>query len=272
MNKTRNIFFLLLASVCFGHASLASANPIQVQHNAVVVKKQQQLVKFYESKRYAKAIALIEELLPLVKNRADRLQLQFYEAYANYHEKNYTVSSNQFHLFTEQYPFASQIEEALFMCGYSLAGENVDTRLDQTTTHDAMHFLEEYLAVYPEGNYLDSANTALADLQNRLMYKSFEEAALYVRLGYYNAAVVALENFEQAYPTCFAQKTCALLLKSYQELAKTTSDKKKEKETIAHVNYLSQRLNAYVNGPDNNPVTLEAFQYKKRQQEKQNKQ
>lgn len=265
MNKTRNIFFLLLVSVnCFIHTSLASANPIQVQHNAVVVKKQQQLVKFYENKRYAKAIALIEELLPLVKNRADRLQLQFYEAYANYYEKNYTVSSNQFHLFTEQYPFASQIEGALFMRGYSLAGENVDTRLDQTTTHDAMHFLEEYLAIYPEGHYLDSANTALAVLQKRLMSKVFEEAALYVRLGYYNAAVVALENFEKAYPTCFEQKTCALLLKSYRELEKTTSDEKKKKETNAHVDYLSQRLNSYVNDSDNNPVTREVLKEEKR--------
>ncbi|WP_339044793.1 outer membrane protein assembly factor BamD [Cardinium endosymbiont of Tipula unca] len=244
MNKIRNIFFLLLVSVCFGHATLPSVTP--VQENAAVVKKQLQLVKFYENKRYSKVIELVEELLPLVKNRATRSQLQFYEAYANYYEKNYTVSSNQFHLFLEQHPFAAQVEEAFFMRGYSLSYEKVDTRLDQTITYDAIRFLEEYLELYPEGNYLTSVHVALEALQNRLMAKSFEEAALYVRLGYYNAATVALENFEKAYPnSCFEQKTCALLLKSYTELAKTTSDKK---ETIARIHHLSERLSAFIHG------------------------
>ncbi|TDG94990.1 outer membrane protein assembly factor BamD [Cardinium endosymbiont of Culicoides punctatus] len=257
MNKSRKIL-LLLGFACFGHVTptlARSTDTTHTQSNAAVLEKMQKIVKLYEKQRYTNVLELIEELLPVVKCKADRLQLQFYEAYANYYEKNYSISSNQFHFLTEQYSLDPQIEEAFFMAGYSLAFENVDIYLDQTVTYDAIHLLEEYLEMYPEGHYLDLAHIALKTLHHRLISKSFKEAACYVRLGYYHAAIVALENFEKTYPNSgFELKTYALLLKSYKERAKTVSNEQEKKQIIDRMLDLSKWHSAYMHDTDKGMV------------------
>ncbi|WP_432466208.1 outer membrane protein assembly factor BamD [Candidatus Cardinium hertigii] len=187
---------------------------------SLIQQKKEAIVRLYERKRYAKANAQIASLLPMLKNRRDRSEFEWYQAYGNFYTKKYLVASNQFHLFVKQYPTFPQVEEALFMKGYSLACEDVDIRLDQTVTYDAIHSLEHYLAVYPTGLYRSKALDALQALQDRLMKKSFQAAALYVQLAYYNAAILALKNFQQVYPDASCkEQVVRLLAKCYKQLA-----------------------------------------------------
>ncbi|CDG49703.1 outer membrane protein assembly factor BamD [Cardinium endosymbiont of Bemisia tabaci] len=187
---------------------------------SLIEQKKEQIVRLYERKRYAKANAQIELLLPMLKNRRDRSKFEWYQAYGNFYTKKYLVSSNQFHLFVKQYPTFPQVEEALFMKGYSLACEDVDIRLDQTVTYDAIRSLDHYLAVYPTGLYRSKAFDMLQTLQARLMKKSFQAAALYAQLRYYNAAIVALKNFQQVYPdSSYKEQVLRLLEKCYAQLA-----------------------------------------------------
>ncbi|MGI2256981.1 outer membrane protein assembly factor BamD [Candidatus Cardinium hertigii] len=187
---------------------------------SLIEQKKEAIVRLYERKRYAKANAQIELLLPMLKNRKDRSKFELYQAYGNFYTKKYLVSSNQFHLFVKQYPTFPQVEEALFMKGYSLGYEDVDIRLDQTVTYDAIRSLEHYLGVYPTGLYRSKALDMLQTLQARLMKKSFQAAALYVQLGYYNAAIVELKNFQQVYSdTSCKEQVRRLLAKCYEQLA-----------------------------------------------------
>lgn len=227
MRKSKCSFLLLLIFCFLGH-NFSFAKPVALENKSLVMKKQERVVRLYERKRYARANELIEELLPLL-SRAECATFQFYQAYCNYYEQNYQVSSNQFHLFVKQHPFSLNVEEAVFMCGYSLACVYVDTRLDQTITYDAIQFLEQYLIAYPTGAYQYKATEALQNLQQRLMKKSFEEASLYVRLGYYNAAIVALKNFKKAYPdSLFKEAVCSLLVKSDKKLTEEKGNRKKD--------------------------------------------
>ncbi|CAH2560104.1 outer membrane protein assembly factor BamD [Cardinium endosymbiont of Oedothorax gibbosus] len=226
-----NTFYLLAAAPDYKNESL-------------IIQKKEEVIRLYERKRYAQANEQIELFLPLLKNRIERSKFELYQAYCSFHEKKYLVSAHQFHLFIKQYPSFPQVEEALFMCGYSLACENVDIRLDQTNTYDAMRSLERYLALYPKGAYLDKASDALQNLQERLMQKSFQAAALYVRLGYYNAAIVPLKNFDQAYPDAsLKEKVLRLLLKCYEKLAASAFNEGRKKEVIARYQ-LEEYLNS----------------------------
>ncbi|ROT47612.1 outer membrane protein assembly factor BamD [Candidatus Cardinium hertigii] len=220
MCRRKHIFFLLLVSCFAGYSFSLSAKREPVDKQKLILKKKEQVVRLYTRKLYAKANERIEELLLLLTSRTDRAEMLFYQAYGNYYQKNYLDASDQFHLFVKQYRSAPQAEEALFMRGYSLACEEVDTRLDQTITEDAIHCLEQYLAVYPQGRYIDRAAQTLQALQERFMKKSFENAQFYFRLGYYKAAIVALTNFEKTYPdSCFQEAVCRLLTKSHEKLA-----------------------------------------------------
>ncbi|CCM09860.1 Putative uncharacterized protein [Cardinium endosymbiont cEper1 of Encarsia pergandiella] len=186
---------------------------------SLIEQKKEAIVRLYERKRYAKANAQIELLLPMLKSRRDRAKFEWYQAYGNFYTKKYLIGSNQFHLFVKQYPTLPQVEEALFMKGYSLACEDVDIRLDQTVTYDAIASLEQYLAVYPTGLYRSKALDVLQTLHARLMKKSFQAAALYVQLGYYNAAIVALKNFQKVYSDASCkEQVVRLLIKCYKQL------------------------------------------------------
>ncbi|WP_342265486.1 outer membrane protein assembly factor BamD [Cardinium endosymbiont of Philonthus spinipes] len=237
-------WLFLLPCILASHALLATPPT----HSTQIEQKKEEVVRFYAGKRYAKAHEQIDSLLPMLKDRKDRSKFELYQAYCNFHEKKYLVSAHQFHLFAKQYPFFPQAEEALFMRGYSLASENVDIWLDQTTTYDAMRCLKHYLAVYPTGAYARKASHALQKLQERLVQKSFQAAALYVRLGYYNAAIVALKNFEQAYPTTsLKENLLRLLIKCYDKLAMQAGDVGKKQAFIANSAHCVQQLDQYLN-------------------------
>ncbi len=237
--------FILLFTLASNRFYLFAA-PVH-KESSLMIEKKEKALRLYQRKRYAQANEEIEFLLPLLKHKIDRSKFEFYQAYCNFHQKKYLVSSNQFHLFIEQYPSSPEVEEALFMRGYSLSFENVDIRLDQTATYDAIGYLEHYLAVYPTGVYLHKASEALQSLQDRLMRKRFEAAALYVRLGYYNAAIVALKNFDQAYPEAsLKEKVLRLLIKSYEKLAANASNKERKQELVSYSCSFAQQLNRYL--------------------------
>ncbi|WP_419241038.1 outer membrane protein assembly factor BamD [Cardinium endosymbiont of Nabis limbatus] len=223
----------VLPSVLVVNTFYLFATPQQHKNQALIQQKKEEIDRLYKKKCYAKAHAQIEFLLPLLKNRVDRSEFEFYQACCNFHQKQYLVSANQFHLFVKQYPFSPHVEEALFMRGYSFASEEVDIWLDQTVTYDAVRCLEHYLALYPKGVYLDKASHALQDLQARLMQKRFAAAVLYDRLGYHKAAIETLKNFNQDYPDSFLQeKVIGLWTKCYEKLVMSASDVEKKKEVF----------------------------------------
>lgn len=214
---------------------------------SLLLHKKERVTQLYAQKRYAKANALIETILPAIKDKIERSELHFYRAYCSYYEKNYVVASNQFELFVKQYPFDARIEEALFMKGYALAHVRVNTYLDQDTTYNAMHRLERYLAKYPTGNYVQQATHSLQKLQDRLLKKEFEAARLYVRLGYYRAAIVSLTHFKENHPeSLFHGQVLAFLVHCYTQLAKHASNETNKKEQIDAVEQFSSQLRHYV--------------------------
>lgn len=241
--------FLLPCTLVGPIFCLLAAPPAPIQPDLLVQQKEK-IIRLYERKRYAKANAQIELLLPLLKHRLDRAKFECYQAYCNFYEKKYLISAHQFHWLVKQYPTFPQVEEALFMYGYSLACEEVPIVLDQTFTYKAIDALERYLAVYPAGAYCHKAAEALQSLRDRLMHKHFQAAALYVRLGYYHAAIVALKNFDEAYPeTTLKEKVLRLLIKCYEKLVIQAANEDKKKELLSCKSFFLQQLTEHLSDP-----------------------
>ncbi|AXI23969.1 outer membrane assembly lipoprotein YfiO [Cardinium endosymbiont of Sogatella furcifera] len=241
--------FLLPCTLVGPTFCVLAAAPVPIQQDFLVGQKGK-IIRFYERKRYAKANEQIELLLPLLKNRLDRAKFECYQAYCNFYEKKYLVSAHQFHWLVKQYPTFQQAEEVLFMYGYSLACEEVPIALDQTFTYKAIDALEHYLAVYPAGAYCHKAAEALQSLRNRLMHKHFRAAALYVRLGYYHAAIVALKNFHETYPdTALKEQVLRLLIKCYEKLGMEAANEDKKKEILFSKSFFVQQLAQHLSDP-----------------------
>ena len=237
-----SLFFL--AIIFFQSSGLTLlASPVEVVHSSLWLKKKKQIVHLYQQKHYTKANALIEELLPLVDDKLEGAELYFYQAYCKFYSKDYLGSSDQFHGYIKKYPCALQTEEAVFMRGYSLACKDVDLRLDQKVTYDAIRCLSYYLTAYPAGSYIEKAHDALQRLKNRLMRKDFAGCCSYIQLGYWHAAVVTLKIFQQTYPDNFLKKqVLSLLVKSYVKLAMEKSNEADKQEMKTYAEQFAQQL------------------------------
>lgn len=184
--------YLLGGCVVTSKTNQASSSPHLVQYDQAMVR--------YEAMDYYGTSKLLDEAIPLLRGKKEAVLAHFYRAYSNFYQAAYQRSALDFKYFYETYPSTPQVEEALYMQGYALYRCSPDVRLDQQNTEKAIQTLETYLRSYPQGIYEDRATRHLRKLRDKLALKAFNNAKLYHRFSHYQAAVIALTNFQQDFP------------------------------------------------------------------------
>ena len=91
-------------------------------------------------------------------------------------------------------------EEAYYMYAYSLFVASPAENLDQKSSIEAMGAMQTYVNQYPFGKFAEKANEVIASAQQKLEKKGYENARQYLKLKYYQAAVIAFENFKKGFP------------------------------------------------------------------------
>jgi outer membrane protein assembly factor BamD len=157
-------------------------------------------IQYYENKEYYRANVLLEEILPLVKGRADAEKATFYLANTHYMQKEYVMSSYYFKEYYVTYTRNEFTEEAVFMHAKSQYMDSPQYNLDQTNTEGAVKYLQEYVNKYPFGKYAEESTKLLDELSAKIKKKSYENAKLYAKTHNYKSAVVAIRAFLETYP------------------------------------------------------------------------
>jgi outer membrane protein assembly factor BamD len=170
------------------------------QHTENAVSMYQEAMSKYEKKDYYDARRLFQEAIPLLKGKKEIIPAQFYLAQCYFYDKKYRESAYYFAEFYKTYPRVQQTEEALYMQGYSMYLDSPDIRVDATKTEKALHILKQYIHQFPRGTYQPEAQQCIQKLKDKLALKAFRNAKLYYHLGHYQASVIAVNNFQEAYP------------------------------------------------------------------------
>ena len=166
-----------------------------------VDKKYEAALKYYDKKDYYKSGLLLEELIPLLKGRPESEKAQFLFANTQYYQRDYVLSAYYFRNFYDTYPRSEFAEDAMFLHTKSLYKDSPTFNLDQTNTYTALESIQEFLNRYPQSKNKEEANQMYDDLNEKLEIKAFESAKLYHQLRRYQSAIVALGNFQTAYPS-----------------------------------------------------------------------
>lgn len=162
--------------------------------------KYQAGLNYYAKKDYYRTAILFEQILPIVRGLPEGEKVEFYLAYCQYYEKTYLLASNQFKTFFENYGRSQLAEEAYFMYAYSLYVASPAENLDQKSSIEAMNAMQTYVNQFPTSKFADRANEVIAASQKKLEMKGFNGAKQYLKLKYYQAAVVSFENFKKSFP------------------------------------------------------------------------
>lgn len=152
------------------------------------------------SQKYSKAINLLEQVVPAYRGTDSAAPVALKYANALYEDGRYPESGYQFETFRKSYVTNENREYATFMIGKSLYQMAPQYSNDQAPTQKALTKFQDYINIYPNGQYLADANKLVEEMQYKLDKKAYEIAKNYHKRapfsrGGYAAAIASFENF-----------------------------------------------------------------------------
>lgn len=150
--------------------------------------------------KFRKALRVLEQIVPEYRGKPQGEKLTFLYADTYYQLGDNQLAGYQFERFVAAYPNSDKAEEATFKSAKSYYSDSPRYDLDQEETVKAIGKLQEYIDKYPNGEFLDQANTYTAELRIKLEKKAYEIAKQYHHTENYKSAIVAFSNFITEYP------------------------------------------------------------------------
>lgn len=148
----------------------------------------------FNAKKYKKAASMFESLALLTSGTSKDDTVRFFWAMSNYRYKDFVTAEANFTSFIESYPRSPFTSEARFLKLDCMYRSTYRYELDQNPTNMAIVAISEYIIDYPQSDRLEVCREMLADLNERLDKKAFENARLYYNMEDYRAARTALKN------------------------------------------------------------------------------
>ena len=189
--------------------------------------------------KYTRAVTLLQDLVTLQKGTDNAQESLYMLAMAQYLGKDYESAATTFKKYYSSYPKGVYAEMAQYYIGQSLYMSTPEPRLDQSQTVAAISAFQDYLDLFPNAKYKETAQNRLFALQDKLVQKEFYSAQLYYDLGQYfgnctnggnnyEACIITAQNALKDYPyTSMREKFALLIMKSKYELAQQSIEEKK---------------------------------------------
>lgn len=187
--------------------------------------------EYYATGEYTKAYQLLEELVMVLKATEWAEESLYMLGMCYYNLEDYETCVLYFDRYYKRYPKGLYSEVARFHSGKAYFLQSPDSRLDQSSTYEAIKQLQDFLDFYPYSDMREEANDMIYKLQDRLVKKEYDAAKLYYNLGTYTgncfnggsnyeACIITAENALNAYPyTNLREDLYILILRSRYQLA-----------------------------------------------------
>ncbi|MBS1681740.1 MAG: outer membrane protein assembly factor BamD [Bacteroidetes bacterium] len=202
--------------------------------------------KYFDNKDYYHTSILFEKILPIVRGLPEGEKVEFYLAYCQYYQKTYLLASNQFKIFYESYGRSQLAEEAYFMYAYSMYTASPDFELDQKSSIEAMNAMQNFLNQFPGSQFADKASEVVELCQQKLEKKEYINACQYLKLRYYQAAVVAFNNFRKGFPDSkFLEEAAYLKIEAQFKLAEQSILSKQLERYNSTVEFYKELIDSY---------------------------
>lgn len=214
-----------------------------------IAMKYQEAVKYYEKKKYTKALTLFDDLMVKYRGQAEAEDLYYYTAYTNYRLRDYTSARYRFKEFATTYPNSPRAEECRFMSAYCFYVDSPRAALDQENSRKAIDELQLFINLYPDGEKATEAGELIQALRDKLETKAFSNAKLYFDMGQpddYRASVIALESMLREYPdTKYAEEAEFLIFKSQYLFAQNSMPHRQEARYNEAIDYYQSFVENY---------------------------
>lgn len=230
------LFFVVAITSCSKYQRILKSGDVELKYTASK--------KYYEQKKYDRAIPILEELIPLLRGSERAEEVYYMYAYSSFQSNQLFSAAYHFKKFATTFPTSEHVEQMLFMNGYTLYLLSPISELDQTETYNAINALQSFINTYPTHSLVDSSNVLMDKLRGKLEEKAYMNSKQYFKIQDYKAAIVDLNNTLKDFPeTKHREEITFLILKSNFMLT-NNSIKEKKLERITNT------IEAYYNFAD----------------------
>jgi len=219
---------------------------------------------YLQRKQYESASLLLEQLMVYYKGTQRAPVIMFEYANTKFKTGQYITAAYFYNQFNQQYPNHILVEESSFRIAECFYSQSAEHQLDQTETYQAIEYLQLFANQYPNSSKLGQTTEMLAELRNKLAYKAFENANLYLKTSKFKAAVVAFKTLLNDFPDSpYREEAQFKLLKAQVAYAQQSVPEKQlerfEEAREYHQRYLSRYPSGkYVNDADNLLKTVQS--------------
>lgn len=230
------LLFSVVASLIFS----SCGNYMKLQKTTDYDQKYEAVKQYYAEGQYNRAAIFLQDMVAMLKGTDKGEESLFLLGMCSYKAHNYDAANAYFKRYYQSYPKGIYAEKSLFYSALSLYMNTPEVRLDQSDTYEAVTGFQNFLEIYPNGEFSAKAQSLIFELQDKLVEKEYLSAKLYYDLGSYfgncayggsnyQACIVTAENAIKDYPyTSHREEFAILILRAKFELAAQSVEAKKE--------------------------------------------
>lgn len=214
--KYTRILLIVLAVLTFSSCSKFN----KLLKSPDVDAKYAKALEYFYARDYGKANTLFNDILPNTVGTFREDTVMFYMGKSLFNSGEYDLASEMMDSFRNKFLQSSFLEESEFIYAFGLYKAKQTAERDQTATQRAIIAFNEYLNRYPESVKADDVRTMIIEMMDMLYFKTYNNAAIYYKLGQYNAAVTALRSALKRSPEIpYKQEMMYLICKSWYAYA-----------------------------------------------------
>lgn len=126
-------------------------------------------------------------------------KVQYYLALSYFYQKEYLLAAYEFDNFLKNYPLSPLYPDGKFNLANTYYELSPKYSLDQEFTKEALNEFLSFVELYPQDKNVASAEAKIKELRNKLAYKDFWTAELYMKTDNYKAASLYYQNVYETY-------------------------------------------------------------------------
>ncbi len=187
-------------------------------------------ISLYNDEDYLESIKEFQSILLQFPGNAISDDAQYYLALSHFGQHEYILGAYEFSRLIKDMPASDFVPKAQFMLAESYFQLSPRYQLDQKYTKKAIEEFQAFIDFFPTDAKVPEAEAKIAELNNKLAEKEFNNAVIYEKLGYTNAAIFYYNSVTETYHD---SKFCPQAMYSKIKLLLSKNDKDKAKKDIA---------------------------------------
>lgn len=205
---------LLLAS-CSGYNKLLKSNDTDTKYS--------EAMRYYGLKKYQRAITLFDNVSPQLIGTPYEDTITFMLGKSFYASRDYLAAGEIMDQYRNRFTRSAFTQEAEYIHAMSFYHMSASPERDQSETKRAIIAFNEYMNRHPTSPFNAEIVTLIEELHDKLYYKTYLNAILYYKIGYYNSAVTSLRAALKDHPDIpYKEEMMYMICRSWFAYAKNS--------------------------------------------------